>query len=350
MKQTDQLETKDSSTELKHIDVAFEITETKDDGDFFIFKGLASTWEVDLVDDRFQMGAFAESIAKQLPTILWQHQRLEPIGMPISIKETQAGLEVEGKLPKEDSFVSGRVIPQMKVGSIKAMSVGFRPQQAGPDPTNLPFGRLITKAILREVSLVTFPANPGAKITDLKHFQDDLLFAKRNQSWDEKGASERIGLFCVGDSPTEENYLIPETKQLLFTDVVEGKRVIIPRALNQAKSILPSLEISEEEKEHVLELIKGYQSKLDKTEPKKDFYTELDVKEINSKKEFERLLRDSGLFSRDAAMLLAKHFKPETEKSESSSDDDEVKTVLDGLIKKMDDHETQKLLNRILKR
>jgi len=154
---------------LDRIDVAFEIKSLHDDDEddkFFIFEGLASTFgNLDLVDDIVMPGAFKESIEKQFPVVLWQHNSHEPIGVPVELRETAEGLFIKARLPKDDTFVSGRVIPQLKIGSIKTMSIGFFVLEFDMDDSMI---RKLIKLDLKEVSLVTFPANPRAVITDVK--------------------------------------------------------------------------------------------------------------------------------------------------------------------------------------
>jgi HK97 family phage prohead protease len=147
-------------------DLTFEIGEMKEDDDgFFKFEGYASTKDIDLVDDIVEPMAFAGDVGGETP-MLWQHNRDEPIGVFYDKRIDDKGLFVRGKMPKEDDFVRGRVIPQMKAGSIKAMSIGFYVKKSTYDTeTNV---RIITEAKLREVSLVTFPANPAAVVTGMK--------------------------------------------------------------------------------------------------------------------------------------------------------------------------------------
>lgn len=172
---------KDAGIKLSYIEVPFEIKSIHDDDEeFFIFEGLASTFnEIDLVDDVIRPGAFQKSLQARTPIILWQHKTNEPIGMPLEIKETPEGLFVKVRLPKEDTLVSGRVIPQMKVGSIKKMSIGFNVADKEID------GRLrILKEIeLFEISLVTFPANPNASVTGFKSIEE--LLSKTDISEDD---------------------------------------------------------------------------------------------------------------------------------------------------------------------
>jgi HK97 family phage prohead protease len=159
--------TKDSSisNSLDTLEFAFEVKEMKEDKEFFVFEGLASTFgNIDLGDDVVEIGAFTKSIAEKMPIILWQHRTSEPIGMPIKIMEIPEGLFVQVRLPKEDSLVKGRVIPQMKVGSVRKMSIGFNIVDSEMD------GRLrrLKEIDLQEISLVTFPMNPQADVTGFK--------------------------------------------------------------------------------------------------------------------------------------------------------------------------------------
>lgn len=154
----------------ERIEVPFEVkTIDDDDSEYFKFEGDASTFgNIDLVDDVIEQGAFVDSLQIKTPTILWQHDWFEPIGMPEEMRETGTGLYTRARLPREDSLVKGRVIPQVKVGSIKAMSIGFRSLKHRFEEIENRIIRYIEKIDLHEVSLVTFPANPQALVTGYK--------------------------------------------------------------------------------------------------------------------------------------------------------------------------------------
>jgi hypothetical protein len=154
--------------EIKKLTLAFEMKETSQDDEFFYFKGYGSTFgNVDLGDDMVVEGAFANTIKEtELLPILWQHNSREPVGVYSELKEDSHGLFVEGKMPLDDDFVKGRVIPQMKIGSIKKLSIGYSvldSEYAG----NV---RMLKELKLHEISLVTFPMNTSADITNLKTF------------------------------------------------------------------------------------------------------------------------------------------------------------------------------------
>ncbi len=154
---------------------AFEVKQINEDDDFFTFEGFASTFgNIDLGDDIVQAGAFQESLknAPNVP-ILWQHNMGQPIGKSIHLEEQAKGLFVRARLPKSDTLVSGRVMPQMKAESINSMSIGFFIQEFSMSKeTNI---RTLEKIKLFEISLVTLPMNTQATITDFKSFKEEEI-------------------------------------------------------------------------------------------------------------------------------------------------------------------------------
>lgn len=146
--------------------VDFKIEKQDENNDFFEFSGLASTFNKDTDNDIIQKGAFLDSISKELPVILFQHDQKQPIGVAIEAYETNEGLFLKAQLPKDDDLVRGRVIPQMRVGSLRKMSIGAT--MSRDDFELKSDSRIIHKMDLKEVSLVTFPANKGAVIHSFK--------------------------------------------------------------------------------------------------------------------------------------------------------------------------------------
>jgi HK97 family phage prohead protease len=138
---------------------------------FFKFSGYASTFgNIDRVNDVVVRGAFIESLKEMMPILLWQHEWHEPVGVFLKCQEEEKGLYVEAKMPLDDDFVRGRVVPQMKVGSIKSMSIGYSTENYTYDENS---GiTYLNKLKLWEVSLVTIPANSQAVITDMKSLKD----------------------------------------------------------------------------------------------------------------------------------------------------------------------------------
>lgn len=193
----------------KEMTVPFDLKGHGEDDGFFIYSGYASIYDrVDSDRDVIKPGAFVESIAemqqdgRQLPA-LWQHRYDMPIGIYKEITETEKGLFVRASLPKDDSFVSGRVMPQLRVKSVASMSVGFILQEWENDARNEV--RNITKGRLMEVSLATFPSNEGAVITEVKSVvpYQDLPLTDRDVAWDSTSALRRVRTWAGMDSPSD---------------------------------------------------------------------------------------------------------------------------------------------------
>ncbi len=343
-----------TSVSLEYIDVSFEVKQIDDaDDEFFRFEGLASTFgNIDLVNDIVVRGAFVDSLATKTPVVLWQHKSDSPLGMPEDIRETEEGLFLKAKLPKADTFVSGRVIPQIKVGSIRTMSIGFRVVERDFNEEGI---RLLRKVDLLEVSLVTFAANPLAALTGFKAITTPL--APRNHVWNAADAIERIkkqtGSLEAPSASYRESFLWFDAKdagnfgayKFPIVDVVDDALTVVPRALNDAKTRLDDADIPDADKAQALKAVNLYLAKLDEEQPKQ-FYNVETVKGF-AKRDLEKALRESGAFSKDAAVLIAKDF---TEQGEPASDDGEVKSVLASVLNKLNHHHTANALSIITRK
>ena len=134
-----------------------------------VFEGYASLFNTaDLGRDVVTPGAFAESLRKRGPAgvkMLWQHDAKEPIGTWLTIREDARGLMVRGQLNL--AVVRAReVLALMRSGAIDGLSIGFRTKRAVTDAkTGL---RRLFGIDLWEISVVTFPMHPGARVTQVK--------------------------------------------------------------------------------------------------------------------------------------------------------------------------------------
>lgn len=149
----------------------FDIKSVKeDDPQFFIVSGYASVYgNVDKAMDIVMPGAFAMDLMEKgnERPILWQHRSDQPIGVGV-FEEKEEGLKVTIKMPKGDDFVNKRVMPQIKVGAVKGLSIGYYVVEEQYDREER-INKLI-KLRLRETSAVTFPCNEMAQITAAKEF------------------------------------------------------------------------------------------------------------------------------------------------------------------------------------
>lgn len=161
--------------EKKFLSVPFEVLETKqvekDGVKYFTFSGYGSTFgNQDLQGDVVVRGAFIKSLTIRMPSLLWQHDMREPVGIFTECYEDEKGLFVRAMMPMDDTLVKGRVMPQMKVGSVKSMSIGYTVKVYEYDKDNDIY--YLKELDLWEVSLVTIPANPQAMITDMKSLKE----------------------------------------------------------------------------------------------------------------------------------------------------------------------------------
>jgi len=133
------------------------------------FEGYASLFGVaDLGRDVVERGAFAASLRKRGAAnikMLWQHDPGEPLGAWLSITEDSVGLKVKGRLNLA-VFRAREILALMREGQVDGLSIGFRTQRAMQDrKTGL---RRLQQLDLWEISLVTFPMLPQARVTAVK--------------------------------------------------------------------------------------------------------------------------------------------------------------------------------------
>ena len=152
----------------KHFDVGFEIKAVNADG---TVEGYGSVFGVrDNYDDVIAKGAFIQSLkdhkaAGTMPAMLWQHDADKPIGVWTDMVEDEKGLRIKGQLAMET--VKGKEAHALlKMGALNGLSIGFMSKEWAYDrDTEV---RTLTAIDLWEVSLVTFPANEKARVTNVK--------------------------------------------------------------------------------------------------------------------------------------------------------------------------------------
>lgn len=143
------------------------------------FEGYASIFgEVDSYGEATDPGSFKASLSGRMPKMLWQHDQKRPIGTFTGASEDSRGLHVRGKLLL--SVQDGRDAKEhIDAGTVDGLSIGY---DAKGDTFDQKTGvRHLTSIDLHEVSVVTFPAGPSARITSLKAMElDELEDALRN--------------------------------------------------------------------------------------------------------------------------------------------------------------------------
>lgn len=161
----------DHEIKSETLDIAFEYKATPDDEESGIFTGYGSIFgNKDLGNDVVVEGAFAKSIGKKgarAVKMLYQHRQDEPIGVFDEIIEDRRGLKVKGRLAMGTQ--RGREVYElMKMGALDGLSIGYRVDPKGVDYDEKGKRRYLKSVDLMEISAVTFPMNPRARVQAVK--------------------------------------------------------------------------------------------------------------------------------------------------------------------------------------
>ena len=127
-------------------------------------EGYASLfWTRDMNDDVVAAGAFRASLERSGPggvKMLHQHDAAEPVGVWDQVEEDGRGLKVRGRVI--EATPRGRLVGALiRAGALDGLSIGFRAVRARGDGNRL---RVLSEVELWEVSVVTFPMLPGARL------------------------------------------------------------------------------------------------------------------------------------------------------------------------------------------
>lgn len=156
------------------------------------FSGYGAVFgNVDSYGDMIMQGAFADTLAAAQkagtwPAMLMQHggwgigaDDMTPVGIWTEMSEDAIGLKVTGKLADttrgREAYALLKMTPRPAIDGlsigymVKAYEARTRPEEPR---------RKLTKIDLFEVSLVTFPANPKARIASVKSFDPRALEAE----------------------------------------------------------------------------------------------------------------------------------------------------------------------------
>ncbi len=152
------METQDFSFDIKSL------------GETGLIEGVASAYgNVDLQGDIVAAGAFAKSLAEgqaagRRPAMLLHHDMARPVGRWDSFAEDPKGLLVKGQLalgtPDADTAYA-----LLKAKALAGLSVGFTGAVRALRRDGV---RTIKSANLIEISLVSVPANPDARVRRVK--------------------------------------------------------------------------------------------------------------------------------------------------------------------------------------
>jgi HK97 family phage prohead protease len=213
------------------------------------FTAVASSSVVDRQGEVIQQTGWDLKNFKANPILLWMHDHTKPLG-----KATRVWLDKTGGTPVlkfkgviSDATEWGKAAKQlMEEGILNSFSVGFRANEIDDNT--------ITKAELYEISLVTVPANPEARLVAGKALKDAGIsedITKEFEVTELESLKLRVKeLEAVIDSEKELQSSAPSrskqeivTKRLELSKVVAkaADRLIVesksPKTVNRAKMI-----------------------------------------------------------------------------------------------------------------
>jgi HK97 family phage prohead protease len=330
----------------KTLNIPLEIKQIDEENEFFRFKGLLSTFgNRDRGGDIVQPGAFDDSLArlkqnarpipgmpgaKKILPILWQHNMSEPIGSFISVDATSRGLEVEGIMPKSDSLVRDRVIPQMKAGSLADMSIGYIPLKTSRSPDD---DRLLDVIELLEGSLVTIPMNPAAEVESFKALAEfkDLPLAGRDTAW-KCGGAESPDAFLLRDADGQEH-------KFQIADTVDGELKAIPRGIFAAAATIHAkrygADLPPEQVDAVKINIERYYDKMGLESPFTEKGFRIDDLEALDERTLEKVLKSGAILPGQQAKTVISALK--SSKRDAAEEEKRDADQLTGIQSRLDD-------------
>jgi HK97 family phage prohead protease len=159
----------------EHKFTSLDLKRVEPDGTFSGYASLFNT--EDMGRDIVLPGAFRHSLQKRGPAgikLLYQHNPAEPIGIWESLKEDSRGLYARGRLMLAVARAR-EVLALMRAGALDGLSIGFRAVTGKRDAkTGI---RRLARIDLWEISIVTFPLLPEARVAHVKSDPDRRLLA-----------------------------------------------------------------------------------------------------------------------------------------------------------------------------
>lgn len=185
------------------------------DGD--IFTAIASSEVVDRQGEVIEQKGWDIKNYKDNPILLYMHDHTKPIGKATRVWIDKAVNQLKFKGQLSNATEWGRAAQQlMSEGILNSFSVGFQTQEME--------GNRITKAELHEISLVSVPANPQARLQIAKSLEGAGFSKSIVNQFTEEESETITELKEEVARLTEE---IRETKKVA-EDAVKGLQYLAP--------------------------------------------------------------------------------------------------------------------------
>lgn len=187
---------------------AIQVKAHEEDEEMFRVEGIASTPSPDRMRD--VVDPLGAKFKTPMP-LLWQHDHQKPVGHVTFAKADKTGIPFKAEIPKikEAGALKDRIdeaIQSLKYKLVAAVSIGFRAMDDGYEFMDNG-GIKFLKWEWLELSLVTIPANPEAKIQLAKSIDKEIMAASGR-----KDLFERTAPGVTGNRPRRAIQLIPRGK------------------------------------------------------------------------------------------------------------------------------------------
>jgi HK97 family phage prohead protease len=196
----------------------------KAEGDAGRFSGYASTYNLDLQNDKIEPGAFAQSITdkKGKVPIFFNHE--DWIGFSTSLAEDGKGLAMTAELALGNTISDNAYALLQKAAQLDfrvGMSIGFTAQDWDWDG-NI---RTLKEINLYEVSITPFPAQPKAFVTDLKSWRNFEKYLRDAEHFSRADTKRIMSAFAACNQSScgmPDDTHLPLSRRLLAALSAEG--------------------------------------------------------------------------------------------------------------------------------
>jgi len=199
---------------------SFKFSSTKEG----VFEGYASKFgNVDSYGDTILKGAYEKTLkANRAPSMFVNHDSYQvPVGDWVELSEDDHGLYVKGKVDLNHKD-GPTVYSALKRGAMDGMSIGYKVAKGG-GVENDAGGMDLSEIILKEISVVNFPADEHARISVVKsdigliESLKDAEALLRDAGYSKSAATAfvgRIRMLCKGD-PSANDEIIKDAQEAL---------------------------------------------------------------------------------------------------------------------------------------
>jgi HK97 family phage prohead protease len=205
---------------MDHIRCDFEVKFAGTDNGSFEGYG-AMFGNVDAYGDVIEKGAFKDTIRSwedrgKYPPMLLQHggflggaEDLLPVGKYMSMEENSRGLKVSGQLFALNTEKGQYIYEGLKSGALDGMSIGYVAKKFTLGTKAGEPRRTLHSVDLKELSIVTFPANDKARIGNVKSEFDprELEVGLREAGLSRSDAVKAVAIFksvCRDGGPPDD--------------------------------------------------------------------------------------------------------------------------------------------------